>query len=86
MTAATHPLRWLTLIALSEPRSLSFDALAESFARLFPAAEAPVAAGATSGMLTLTLGGYTAAITLAPRPIPAAGQPRLPAPRPPGCA
>jgi hypothetical protein len=72
MTAGTHPLRWLSLVALTKPQMPSFEAIAASSKKLFPAAEPPVAAGATASMLTLSLGGFTAAITLVPRPIPAA--------------
>lgn len=66
----THPLRWLALIALDRPVMPEFDELAAWHAEHFPEAPPPQPSGATDMLLTLTVGDYTAAATLVPRPIP----------------
>jgi hypothetical protein len=67
----THPLRWLALVALERPELPSFETVAQWLEEHFPAAPRPQAAGATDKLVTLTLGDFTAAVTLVPRPIPA---------------
>jgi hypothetical protein len=67
---ATHPLRWTTLVALARPELPAFDRVAASYADQFSGAPPLVLASATENLLTLTLGEYTAAATLVPRPIP----------------
>lgn len=67
----THPLRWTTLVALERPELPDFARVAAWYTEHFPDAAPPVMAAATHNLLTLTLGEYTAAATLVPRPIPA---------------
>lgn len=67
----SHPLRWLALVLLEEPVLPSVEFVAEYLAEVFPEAEPLVTAGETENMFTCTLGDYTAAVTLVPRPVPA---------------
>jgi hypothetical protein len=66
----THPLRWMALVALDRPALPSFDVVAVWYGEQFPDAPPLVPAGSTDGLLTMTIGEYTAAAALVPRPIP----------------
>ena len=66
----THPLRWLALVALDHAEMPSFESLAGWYAEQFPDASPPSHSASTESLLTVTLGEFTAAITLVPRPIP----------------
>ncbi len=67
----SHPLRWLALVALERPETPSFARIAAWHQEHFPHAPQPVVAGSTDKLLTLTIGDFTGAVTLVPRPIPA---------------
>jgi hypothetical protein len=67
----THPLRWTTLVAVARPELPSFESVAAWYAGQFPSAPPLTKASATDNLITFTLGEYTAAATLVPRPIPA---------------
>jgi hypothetical protein len=60
----------MALIALDCPVLPSFDALAAWYGAHFPEAPPLIAAGSTDSLLTMTIGEYTAAAALVPRPIP----------------
>ena len=66
----SHPLRWLALVALERPEMPAFEQVAAWRRERFPSAAEMRAAGSTESLQTLTIGDQTAAITLAPRPIP----------------
>jgi hypothetical protein len=66
----THPLRWLTLVALERPALPAFEDVAARFADMYPEAPPLKLASSTENLLTFTLGEFTAAATLVPRPIP----------------
>ena len=66
----THPLRWLTLIALERPMLPAFESVAALYAERYPDAPPLKLASATDSLLALTLGEFTAAATLVPRSIP----------------
>lgn len=65
-----NPLRWLALVMLDEPVLPAFDDVADFIAQQFPDAPPLKPSGATDNMFTCTIGEYTAAATLVPRPIP----------------
>jgi len=65
-----NPLRWLALVALERPELPEFAEVARYMKQNFADAAEPVAAGSTESLFTCTLGEYTAAATLVPRPIP----------------
>jgi hypothetical protein len=67
----SHPLRWLALVALEQPELPAFERVAAWLREQFSHAPELRAAGSTENLQTLTIGDQTAAITLAPRPIPA---------------
>jgi hypothetical protein len=66
----SHPLRWLALVALQQPEMPAFETVAAWYKEHFPDAPQPTAAGSTDKLITLTVGEFTAAATLVPRPIP----------------
>ncbi len=66
----THPLRWMALVALNRPVLPTFDSAAAWYDAHFPEAPPLVAAGSTDGLLTMTIGEYTAAAAIVPRAIP----------------
>jgi hypothetical protein len=66
----SHPLRWLALVALERPELPAFERLVAWLHERFPNAPELQAAGSTENLQTLTIGDQTAAVTLAPRPIP----------------
>jgi hypothetical protein len=66
----THPLKWLALVALERSELPSFEKVAAWYVQHYPGAPAPQPSGATDNLLTMTLGEFTAAVTLVPRPIP----------------
>ncbi len=65
-----NPLRWLALVMLEEPRLPKFGEVAHFVAKHFADAPLMTVAGSTENMFTCTLGEYTAAATLVPRPVP----------------
>lgn len=65
-----NPLRWLALVMLEEPGLPAFDEVADFVGKNFADAPAMTGAGSTENMFTCTLGEYTAAATLVPRPVP----------------
>ena len=67
----THPLRWLALVALERPELPSFERVAGVVRRaLSRRAAARRRPASTDNLLTFTIGEFTAAATLVPRPIP----------------
>jgi hypothetical protein len=66
----SHPLKWLALVALERAETPTFETISEWLRSNFAESIALSAAGATENLLTLTIGDYTAAVTLVPRPIP----------------
>jgi hypothetical protein len=72
-TSMNHPLRWLALVALEEARLPGFEDVAAWYEEHFPAPLkrcSPVLSSATENLLALTIGDFTAAVSLVPRPIP----------------
>lgn len=65
-----NPLRWLALVMLNEPLMPSFDEVAQFVAERFEEAPKLEQAGSTENMFTCTIGEYTAAATLVPKPVP----------------
>ncbi|HYO23647.1 MAG TPA: DUF4261 domain-containing protein [Lacipirellulaceae bacterium] len=65
-----HPLRWLALVALHKATLPSFEEVAAWYAGHYLQAPPLRASGGTENLLTLTVGEFTAAATLVPRPIP----------------
>ncbi|MDZ4658949.1 MAG: DUF4261 domain-containing protein [Bythopirellula sp.] len=65
-----NPLRWLALVLLDEPRLPEFDEVARFIGAMFPNAPSMQVAGSTENLFTCTIGEYTAAVTLVPRPVP----------------
>ena len=65
-----NPLRWLALVALRDPRAPKIDSVAKFIEKNFDDPPPLAASGSTEGLLTCTIGGFTAAATLVPRPIP----------------
>ncbi len=65
-----NPLRWLALVALDEPRLPRFEEVAQYIEQNFSDAPTITPAGATEGLITCTIGDYTAAATLVTRSIP----------------
>lgn len=66
----SHPLRWTALVALERPELPSFERVAQWYEEQYPDAPPLKAAGATANLQTFTIGDFTAAATLVPRPIP----------------
>lgn len=64
------PLRWLALVMLKEPELPKFDDVAQFIGENFANAPTMQVAGSTENLFTCTLGEYTAAVTLVPRPVP----------------
>ncbi len=65
-----NPLRWLALVMLDEPLLPAFDEVARFVGQSFSDAPTMTVAGSSENMFTCTLGEYTAAATLVPRPVP----------------
>ena len=65
-----NPLRWLSLVMLEQPRLPAFDEVANFVGKNFADGPQMTVAGSTDNMFTCTLGEYTAAATLVPRPVP----------------
>lgn len=68
----SHPLRWTALVALERPELPTYEQIAAWYAEHYPDAPPLVAAGSTENLRTFTIGEFTAAATLVPRPIPGA--------------
>ena len=66
----THPLKWLALVPLSRAELPRHEKFVEWHGKRFPEAPAPRLANSTDNLLALTVGQYTAAVTLVPRDIP----------------
>jgi hypothetical protein len=66
----THPLKWLALVALRDAELPRLERMAEWYGSHFSGTAAPRLASGTENLLALTIGPYTAAVTLVPRPIP----------------
>jgi hypothetical protein len=66
----THPLRWLALIALDSPAIPVEQDICMELASQFPAAPPLKTSASTDSLITGTVGQYTIATTLVPRPIP----------------
>ena len=64
------PLRWLALVLLPEPELPQFDEVARFVGENFTDAPKMQVAGSTENLFTCTIGEYTAAVTLVPRPVP----------------
>jgi hypothetical protein len=65
-----NPLRWLALVLLDKKQLPEFSALSEYTSKHFPEMPPLKAAGSTECLITLTMGDYTAAVTLIERPVP----------------
>ena len=65
-----NPLRWLALVMLDEPTLPAFDEVAQFVGQNFSDGPTMTVAGSSENMFTCTLGEYTAAVTLVPRPVP----------------
>ena len=65
-----NPLRWLALVMLEEPVLPTFDEVAQFVGQSFSDPPTMTVAGSTENMFTCTIGEYTAAATLVPRPVP----------------
>jgi len=65
-----NPLRWLALVMLEEAELAEFEAVARYVGEHYADAPEMTIAGSTENMFTCTLGDYTAAATLVPKPIP----------------
>lgn len=65
-----NPLRWLALVLLQERTQPDFEAVQKFLQEQYPAAPPLVSAGTTENMFTCSLGEYTAAATLVPKPVP----------------
>ncbi len=65
-----NPLRWLAVVLLDEPRLPEFDEVRRFIGEMFLNAPTMVVAGSTENLFTCTIGEYTAAVTLVPRPVP----------------
>lgn len=65
-----NPLRWLALVLLDEPVMPEFDEVARFIGQMYPDAPELTVAGSTENLFTCTIGEYTAAVTLVPRPVP----------------
>ena len=66
----TQPLKWLALIALREAALPTFDELTAWYREHVSDAPPLALASSTDKLLTLTIGAYTAAVALIPRPAP----------------
>jgi Domain of unknown function (DUF4261) len=65
-----NPLRWLALVLFDEPELPEFDEVTRFIGEMYPDAPALAQAGSTENLFTCTVGEYTAAVTLVPRPVP----------------
>jgi hypothetical protein len=65
-----NPLRWLALVLLDEPRLPEFDEVTNFIGEMFATPPVMSVAGSTENLFTCTIGEYTAAVTLVPRPVP----------------
>ncbi|NOZ38881.1 MAG: DUF4261 domain-containing protein [Planctomycetes bacterium] len=65
-----NPLRWLALVILEEAELPEFEQVARYVAENYVDAPTMTVAGTTDNLFTCTIGEYTAAVTLVPRPIP----------------
>lgn len=65
-----NPLRWLSLVLLDEPRLPEFEEVSRFIGEMFIDAPEMRVAGSTDNLFTCTIGEYTAAVTLVPRPVP----------------
>ena len=66
----THPMRWLALAALDQPMLPDVDELTQYVEQHFKDAPPLNASKTSDGLITCTLGDYTAGVTLVPRSIP----------------
>jgi hypothetical protein len=65
-----NPLRWLALVLLDRPELPEFADVTRFINQMYPEAPEMAVAGSTENLLTCTIGEYTAAVTLVPRPVP----------------
>ena len=65
-----NPLRWLALVMLEEAELPEFEEVARVVAESYTNAPTMSVAGCTENLMTCTIGDYTAAATLVPKPIP----------------
>jgi len=65
-----HPLRWLALVMLEEAELPEFDEVARFVGENYSDAPAMTLASGTENLFTCTIGNYTAAATLVPKPVP----------------
>ena len=65
-----NPLRWLALVILEKAELPDFEDVARYVGENYADAPAMTVAGSTDSLFTCTIGEYTAAVTLVPRPIP----------------
>jgi hypothetical protein len=66
-----NPLRWLALVILEEAELPEFEQVARYLSEHYSDAPSMTVAGSTENLFTCTMGEYTAAVTLVPKPIPA---------------
>lgn len=65
-----NPLRWLALVMLEAAELPDFEEVSRQIGESYPDAPALTLASSTENMFTCTLGEYTLAVTLVPKPIP----------------
>lgn len=66
----SNPLRWLALVLLDRPELPQFDEVARFIGQMYPDVPVMTQAGSTENLFTCSIGEYTAAVTLVPRPVP----------------
>jgi hypothetical protein len=66
----SNPLRWLALVLLDRPELPEFDDVSRFIGQMYPDPPELQVAGSTENLFTCTIGEYTAAVTLVPRPVP----------------
>ncbi len=65
-----NPLRWLALVMLEEAELPEFEEVAQFVGESYTNAPTMTVAGGTENLMTCTIGDYTVAATLVPKPIP----------------
>lgn len=68
--AVQDPLRWIALVMLKESELPKFDNVNKFIGENFANPPTLQVAGSTDNLFTCTIGEYTAAVTLVPRPVP----------------
>jgi hypothetical protein len=66
----SNNLRWLALVLLDKPELPEFEDVSRFIGQMYPEPPTLQVAGSTDNLFTCTIGEYTAAVTLVPRPVP----------------